>query len=49
MTKYGTKRGILVIGKVMPFGVGFVIGAGGNLAMALGVIKTAKRMFDAAA
>jgi hypothetical protein len=31
-----------------PFGVGFVIGAGGNLLMANGIIKTAKTMFDAA-
>jgi hypothetical protein len=48
VTKYGTRRGILVIGKVMPFGVGFAIGAGGNLMMARGVIKTTKKMFDSA-
>jgi hypothetical protein len=48
ITKYGTKRGIIAIGKVAPFGVGFAIGAGGNLVMARGVIKTAKVMFDSA-
>jgi hypothetical protein len=48
VTKYGTKRGIIAIGKVAPFGVGFVIGAGGNLVMARGVIRSAKTMFDAA-
>lgn len=48
VTKYGTKRGIIAIGKVAPFGIGFVIGGGGNLVMARGVIKTAKSMFDAA-
>ena len=48
VTKYGTKRGIIAIGKVAPFGVGFAIGAGGNLVMARGVIRTARRMFDSA-
>lgn len=48
VTKYGTRRGIIVIGKAAPFGVGFAIGAGGNLVMARGVIKTAKLMFDSA-
>lgn len=48
VTKYGTKRGIIAIGKVAPFGVGFAIGAGGNLVMARGVIKTARIMFDSA-
>ncbi|MDO3175910.1 hypothetical protein [Mycobacteroides abscessus] len=48
VTKYGTKRGIIAIGKVAPFGVGLAIGAGGNLAMARGVIRTAKAMFDSA-
>lgn len=48
ITKYGTRRGIFVIGRVAPFGVGLAIGAGGNLIMARGVIKTAKVMFDSA-
>ena len=48
VTRYGTQRGVLVLGKAAPFGVGFAIGAGGNLFMAKGVIKTAKTMFDAA-
>lgn len=47
VTKYGAKRGIITIGKVAPFGVGFFIGGGGNLVMARGVIKTAQTMFDA--
>lgn len=41
ITKYGMKRGIIAIGKVVPFGVGFAIGAGGNLVMTRGVIKPA--------
>lgn len=48
VTRYGARRGIVVIGKVAPFGFGFAIGAGGNLVMARGVIKSAKRMFDSA-
>ena len=48
VTKYGAKRGIITIGKVAPFGVGFTIGAGGNLLIARGVVKTAKAMFDSA-
>jgi hypothetical protein len=48
VTKYGAKRGIIAIGKVAPFGIGLVIGAGGNLFMARSVITTTKAMFDSA-
>jgi hypothetical protein len=48
VTKCGTKRGIIAIGKVAPFGFGLVIGAGGNLFMARSVITTTKVMFDSA-
>jgi len=48
VTKDGAKRGIITIGKVAPFGIGFTIGAGGNLLMARGVVKTARAMFDSA-
>ena len=41
-------RGIVKLGSAAPFGVGLAIGAGGNMLMAKGVIKTAKKMFDAA-
>ena len=41
-------RGIVKLGSAAPFGVGLAIGAGGNMLMAKGVIKTAKTMFDAA-
>jgi len=30
VTKYGTKQGILVLGKVLPFGIGAVIGGTAN-------------------
>ena len=45
VTKYGTKQGVLVLGKVMPFGIGAVIGAGGNAAMARLVIRTTRSAF----
>ena len=45
VTKYGTKQGIVVLGKVIPFGIGAVIGAGANAAFSQGVIKAADRAF----
>ncbi len=48
VTKYVATRGIITIGKVAPFGIGFTAGAGGNLLMARGVVKTAKAIFDSA-
>lgn len=49
VTRSVGRRGIIKLGSTVPFGVGFAIGAGGNLAMAKGVIKTTTTMFDAAA
>lgn len=43
VTKWGTKQGILVIGKAAPFGVGMVIGAGGNLFFAKGVVTATRK------
>lgn len=48
VTKYGTKRGILVLGRAAPFGIGFAIGGGGNFLMARGVIKATRKAFDSA-
>jgi hypothetical protein len=45
VTKYGTKQGILVIGKVMPFGIGAAIGAGGNATMARLVVRATRSAF----
>lgn len=42
------KTGVIAIGKVAPYGFGPVIGAGGNLFMARGVIATTKVIFDSA-
>ena len=30
ITKYGTKQGVLVLGKQVPMGIGAVLGGGGN-------------------
>jgi len=48
VTKYGTKQGILVLGKVVPAGFGAVIGAGGNAAFAQFVIRGARKAFGPA-
>ncbi|MGP5318752.1 C-terminal helicase domain-containing protein [Arthrobacter rhombi] len=46
VTKYGTKQGIVVLGKVVPFGVGAAIGGTMNFVMAQGLIKSARRVFE---
>lgn len=48
VTKYGTKQGILVLGKVVPFGVGAVIGGGANLAVSEATVRAARRAFGPA-
>lgn len=45
VTVYGTKQGILVIGRAAPFGIGAVIGGGGNLILGRGIIAAAGRAF----
>lgn len=41
VTKYGTKRGGVAIGKLVPFGVGVLVGGGFNLATMKGFKKAA--------
>ena len=45
ITKYGTKQGIIVLGTVVPFGIGAVIGGGANLLLAETAIRTSRRAF----
>lgn len=45
VTKYGTKQGIIVLGRVAPFGIGAVIGGGANLALAEITIRASRRAF----
>lgn len=48
ITKYGTKQGVLVLGKTMPFGLGAVIGSAGNAAVSRATIASARRAFGSA-
>ena len=45
ITKYGTKQGIVVLGRVAPFGIGAVIGGAANAAMASLAVKAARHAF----
>jgi hypothetical protein len=45
VTKYGTKQGIIVLGRVAPFGIGAVIGGGANAAIAALTVKASRRAF----
>lgn len=48
VTKYGTKQGVLVLGKQVPFGIGAAIGGVGNAAFARFTIRSANRAFGSA-
>jgi hypothetical protein len=48
VTRYGTTRGIIVLGRAAPLGLGVAIGGGGNFLMARGVIKATRKAFDSA-
>ncbi|MBY8870489.1 hypothetical protein K7640_01370 [Micromonospora sp. PLK6-60] len=45
ITKYGTKQGIIVLGRVAPFGIGALVGGGANAAMATLAVKASRRAF----
>ena len=45
VAKYGNKSRIVAMGKVAPFGIGAVIGAGGNHAFGRTVVNTSRRVF----
>ncbi len=48
VTKYGTKQGIIVIGRLAPFGIGAGIGGAGNALFGRTVITGARRAFGPA-
>lgn len=48
VTKYGTRQGILVLGRAAPFGIGMAIGAGGNLVMAQTVVRATRKAAETA-
>jgi hypothetical protein len=45
VTKYGSKPGIVAMGRVAPFGIGAAIGAGGNHAVGRTVVNSSRRVF----
>lgn len=45
VTKFGTKQGILVLGREIPFGIGAGVGAAGNWFVARATIKAARAAF----
>ena len=45
ITKYGTRQGVLVLGRVLPLGIGVVIGAGGNLVVARSIVAATRKAF----
>lgn len=45
LTKYGTRRGIATVGRLLPFGVGAVIGGGANFTMIRNLSKHADAFF----
>ncbi len=45
LTKYGTRRGIATVGKLLPFGIGAVIGGGANYTMTRTLVKNAEAFF----
>jgi hypothetical protein len=45
VTKYGTRQGIIVLGRVVPFGIGAVIGGAANLVLAETAIRASRRAF----
>jgi hypothetical protein len=45
VTKYGTKRGVIALGRALPFGVGMVIGGGANYASVRIMANHANKFF----
>lgn len=45
LTKYGTRRGIATVGRLLPFGIGAVIGGGANFTMVRNLAKHADEFF----
>ncbi|WP_306750827.1 hypothetical protein [Saccharothrix yanglingensis] len=48
VTKYGTKQGIIVLGRAVPFGIGAVIGGGANATVAALAVRATRRAFGPA-
>ncbi|MBN9644778.1 hypothetical protein JZY06_09185 [Corynebacterium sp. CCM 8862] len=44
IAKYGTKQGVLVLGKQVPLALGAVIGVAGNTGFGYGIVRSTKKM-----
>lgn len=45
-TRYGSRRGIVAMGRLLPFGVGAAVGGGANYALSRSMVKQTTRFFD---
>lgn len=45
VTKYGTRQGVIVLGRLAPFGIGAAIGGGANAMIGYGVVGATRRAF----
>lgn len=45
VTKWGTKRGVVVLGRLLPFGIGAAVGGGANYVMVRTLARQADRFF----
>ena len=45
VTKYGTKQGIIVLGRIIPFGIGAVIGGAANALFSQAIVTASNRAF----
>lgn len=48
ITKYGTKQGVLVLGKQLPLGIGAGLGGAGNHVVGRGIISSTRKVFGEA-
>lgn len=45
-TKYGSRQGLTALGRLLPFGIGAVVGGSANWAMARALLTQARRFFE---
>ncbi|WP_288292202.1 hypothetical protein [uncultured Varibaculum sp.] len=48
ITKYGTKQGLLVLGKQIPLGLGAIVGAAGNATFGYFIVRSTKKVLGEA-
>lgn len=46
LTRYGSRRGAMTLGKLLPFGIGAIVGGGANWGMTRAVAKQCRTFFD---